>query len=126
MTIRQERTRSRPRRGRRLRVVLAGLLILALIGVMACALSQRQPIQPVFGKAYEAVVLRLEVVDGTPAVLVVGVNTEGRERQIARLPGAWVAYDIQASDTERGFLAPTASAALTLAPVVHRLVHIRN
>jgi hypothetical protein len=100
-------------RARRLRltpqlvwVVLAGLLILALVGVAAGALSQRQPILPAISKAYEAVFLRLEVVDGTPTVLVVGVDTESRERQIARLPGAWAAYDIQAGDTEPAFLAP--------------------
>jgi hypothetical protein len=87
-------------------VVLAGLLILALIGVAAGALSERQPIPRALSKAYEAIFLRLEVVDRTPTVLVVGVNTASRERQIARLPGAWAAYDIQASDTERGFLAP--------------------
>lgn len=87
-------------------VVLASLLILALIGAAVAGMSQRQTVQPPLSKAYEAVFLRLEVVDGTPVVLVVGVNNQGRERQIARLPDAWAAYDIQATDTERGFLAP--------------------
>jgi hypothetical protein len=87
-------------------VVLAGLLILALIGGAVGAMSLRQPVQPPLSKAYEAVFLRLDVVDGAPEVHVFGVNTEGHERQIAGLPGAWVAYDIQATQTGRGFLAP--------------------
>lgn len=71
-------------------VALAGLLILALIGVAAGALSQRQPIQPPSSRAYEAVFLRTEVVDGAQQVVVVGVNAKGHQRQIATLPDAWV------------------------------------
>ena len=58
---------------------------------------------------YEAVFLRLEVVDGASEVTVIGVNAEGRERQIARLPGAWVAYHIR---NPEGFLAPTGAVSV--------------
>jgi hypothetical protein len=53
--------------------------------------------------SYEAVFLRLEVVDGMPEVLVVGVHPHGDERQIARLPGTWVAHALPSED---GYLAP--------------------
>jgi hypothetical protein len=53
--------------------------------------------------AYEAVFLRLEVVAGAPEVLVIGADPTGKEREIARLPGAWTAYDIL---TGGGYLAP--------------------
>jgi len=85
-------------------VVLAGLLLAALLGAMAVgALLQRAPSLP---PSYEAVFLRLEVAGLSPEVRVVGVDKEGREREIARLPGAWAAYNIQATETEQGFLAP--------------------
>ncbi len=68
---------------------------------------------------YEAVFLRLEVVDGASEVAVIGVNAEGRERQIARLPGAWVAYHIR---NPEGFLAPTGAVSVggSLAIPSHR------
>lgn len=68
---------------------------------------------------YEAVFLRLEVADGISEVLVIGVNEEGRERQIASLPGAWVAYHIR---NPEGFLAPigAVSAGGLLAIPSHR------
>ena len=53
--------------------------------------------------AYEAVFLRLKVVDGSPEVLAIGVDPTGHERQIARLKDAWVAYKLQSGG---GFLAP--------------------
>ena len=67
--------------------------------------------------AYEALFLRLDVVDGSPTVIAIGVDAAGHERQIARLPGAWVAYalrspggDFQAPmgavSPSGGFLAP--------------------
>ena len=87
-------------------VALAGLLILALIGAAVGAISLRRSMQPPLEKAYEAVFLRLDVVGGASRVGVVGVNTDGHERLIAELPDAWVAYEIQATQTSRGFLAP--------------------
>jgi hypothetical protein len=94
-------------------VVLAGLLILALIGAAVGAMSLRPTLLPPLSKAYEAVFLRLHVLDGTHEVIAVGVDVDGHERQIARLPGAWAAYDIQATDTERGFLAPMGAVSPT-------------
>jgi hypothetical protein len=92
-------------------LVVALLLTLALLGAIAGigALPRNEPVRT----SYEAVFLRLEVVGGSPEVLVVSFNAEGREREIARLPGAWVAYDIQASATERGFLAPMGAVSPT-------------
>ena len=58
---------------------------------------------------YEAVFLRLEVADGTSEVLVIGVNPDGQEREIARLPGAWVAYHIR---NPEGFLAPIGAVSV--------------
>jgi hypothetical protein len=70
--------------------VLLGLLLVALLGaaVIGAALLRHDPVRA----SYDAVFLRLAVVSGRPEVLVVGVDTRGAERQIARLPGAWVAY----------------------------------
>jgi hypothetical protein len=56
--------------------------------------------------AYEAVFLRIEVVGDSHAVVVVGVNDEGRERQIARLPGAWAAHDISTITDPPVYLSP--------------------
>jgi hypothetical protein len=56
------------------------------------------------GASYEAVFLRLEVAAGIPEVVVLGVNTVGVERQIARLTGAWLAYT--SSSLGGGYLAP--------------------
>ena len=58
---------------------------------------------------YEAVFLRLEVVNDASEVIVIGVNAEGRERQIAKLPGAWIAYHIRSLG---GFLAPTGAVSV--------------
>lgn len=44
--------------------------------------------------ADEATFLRVEVVDNEPAVLVVAVDGGGDERQLARLHGAWAAYEV--------------------------------
>ncbi len=65
---------------------------------------------PIDGQSYEAVFLRLEVVDNSPEVIVVGVNPEGLERQIASFPGAWVAYDIASGES---FLAPMGAVSPT-------------
>jgi hypothetical protein len=51
---------------------------------------------------YEAVFLRLNVADGSPQVLAIGVDADGREREIARLAGAWLAYPLP----DGGYLAP--------------------
>jgi hypothetical protein len=53
--------------------------------------------------AYEAVFLRVKVVDGSPEVLAVGIDVAGHERHIARLKDAWVAYKLPSGG---GFLAP--------------------
>ncbi|HVQ22472.1 MAG TPA: hypothetical protein VMT36_04310, partial [Candidatus Saccharimonadia bacterium] len=50
----------------------------------------------------------LEVVDGSPEVLAIGVDPQGHERQIARLKDAWVAYKLQSGG---GFLAPMGAVA---------------
>ena len=63
--------------------------------------------EPAAGKpapTYEAVFVRLEVIDDSRVVVVVGVNAAGQEREIARLPDAWISYDINSPD---GYLAPT-------------------
>ena len=57
--------------------------------------------------AYEAVFLRTKVIDGSPEVVVVGVDDGGREREIARLRDAWVAYQLQSG----GYLAPTGAVS---------------
>jgi hypothetical protein len=59
---------------------------------------------------YEAVFLRLEVVDDTHEVVVVGVNPQGEEREIARLPGAWVAF---APDSPGRYLRPMGAVSTT-------------
>jgi hypothetical protein len=74
-------------------VLLAGVLIAALISALlvGAALLRHDPVL----SSYEAVFLRLdEMVDGSVEVDAVGVNGEGRERQIARLSSAWVKYGI--------------------------------
>ncbi len=84
--------------------LLAGLVIVALLGVLtagATLLRHREPVP-----SYEAVFLRQEVAAGERDVLVVGVDPAGNERQIARLPGAWVTYDIGVPQTGSTFLAP--------------------
>lgn len=83
-------------------VLLAGLLVVALVGAMVTGASflQGRPLRT----SYEAVFLRLEVVGVSPEVHVVGVNAEGREREIATLPGAWVVYGIDGGAPN--FLAP--------------------
>ncbi len=70
--------------------------------------------------AYEAVLLRLEVVDGSPEVLAVGVDSTGHERQIGRLPDAWVAYRLGSGGE---FLAPAgavSTSGLLAIPVSER------
>jgi hypothetical protein len=90
-------------------VLLAGLLLLALISTLVAGASLlRHDPMPI---SYEAVFLRLEVVaQDSPEVLVVGVNSEGRERQIARLPGGWVAYHIPSLN---GYLQPMGAVSPT-------------
>ena len=91
--------------------LLAGLLIAALIGALIGAgMQTRETPVPL---SYEAVFLRLEVVDGTPVVIVVGVNTDGGERRIARLPGAWVAFEVSAGGGNRAFLSPMGAVSPT-------------
>ena len=92
-------------------LIVALLLTIALLGTIAGigGFPRNDPIRT----SYEAVFLRLEVVDRSPVVQVVSVNVEGREREIARLAGAWVAYDIQTSATEGGFLAPMGAVSPT-------------
>ena len=68
--------------------------------------SSEEPI----AAAYEAVFLRLKVVDGSPEVVAIGVDPAGHERQIARLKDAWVAYKLQAGG---GFLAPMGAVSPT-------------
>jgi hypothetical protein len=66
--------------------------------------SSEEPI----AAAYEAVFLRLKVVDGSPEVLAIGVDSAGQERQIARLKNAWVAYKLGSGG---GYLAPMGAVA---------------
>lgn len=66
--------------------------------------SSQEPV----AAAYEAVFLRLKVVDGSPEVLAIGVDPAGHERGIARLKDAWVAYKLPAGG---GFLAPMGAVA---------------
>lgn len=108
------------------RATHAGLVCSLVAALVACSVSSptispseaasgaaiptAHVIQPPNADAtYEAVFLRLEVADGASEVLVIGVNAEGRERQIARLPGAWVAYHIR---NPEGFLAPTGAVSV--------------
>lgn len=59
---------------------------------------------------YEAVFLRLEVIDEMHEVVVVGVDPHGAEREIARLPGAWVAF---APDSPGRYLRPLGAVSPT-------------
>lgn len=87
----------------RMALVLLGLLLVTSIGLAAVGGLLRNDgidAKPVptndtetGSGVYEAVFLRLEV-DGSREVVVVGVNAQGDEREIARLPGAWEAYQI--------------------------------
>jgi hypothetical protein len=62
--------------------------------------------------AYEAIFLRLEVVDGRPDVIVTAVGEAGRQRQVARLRHAWLVYDpISPSASE--FLPPMGTVSST-------------
>jgi hypothetical protein len=70
--------------------------------------------------AYEAVFLRLEVGDGPREVIVVGVDPEGRERQIARLPGAWVAYRLRTSGALLAPMGVTSPSGLLAIPTADR------
>ena len=87
-------------------VLLAGLLVLALMGALLIG-GSLLPTPPV-RTSYEAVFLRLELLGDAPEVVVVGVNTQGRQREIARLPEAWVAYGIG-----EGSLAPMGAVSST-------------
>jgi hypothetical protein len=93
-------------------VLLAGLLVIALLGVLAVAANQPPPAPPL-PVSYEAVFLRIEVVGDSHTVVVVGVNDEGRERQIARLPGAWAAFDISTTTDPPVYLSPTGAVSPT-------------
>ncbi len=76
-----------PRLGR---VVLVGLLMLSLFGALVAGALLLRKDPPPLSSAYEAVFLRLEVAAGEPIVHVIGVRTDGAEREIAALLGAWV------------------------------------
>jgi len=99
------RSRAQPR-GMTL-LLAASLLLAAAVGATLAVGSGlvRLPIvnvlPPTEAPAYEAVFLRLEVDGGDRAVIVIGVNGEGNEREISRIPGGWVSLDIG-----DGFLAP--------------------
>lgn len=69
-----------------------------------------QPVAPA-ASSYEAVLLRLEAVNRSPTVVVVGVNADGREREIARLPGAWVVANVGIGNGERGPLPPVGAVS---------------
>jgi hypothetical protein len=86
-------------------VLLAVLLVIALLGTLANVANQPPPAPPL-PVSYEALFLRIEVVGETHAVVVVGVNDEGRERQIARLPGAWAAFDISTRTDPPVYVSP--------------------
>ncbi len=73
----------------------------ASIPTVAPQVSPASSEEPI-AAAYEAVFLRLEVADGSPEVLAIGVDAAGQEREIARLPDAWVAYALP----DGGYLAP--------------------
>ncbi|MGH8948306.1 MAG: hypothetical protein ACRDXF_05540, partial [Acidimicrobiia bacterium] len=92
-------------------VFAAGLLLVVVVSILLASLQTEIPPAgttipgpnlPITFSTYEAVFLRLEVLDDTlegpvlgnadTVVVVVGVNPQGEEREIARLPGAWVAY----------------------------------
>jgi hypothetical protein len=96
-------------------ILLAGLLVLALLGALAIVANQPPPAPPL-PVGFEAVFLRIEVVGETHAVVVVGVNDEGRERKIARLPGAWAAHDIGVNEvvylSPKGAVSPTGLLAI--------------
>jgi hypothetical protein len=86
-------------------LLLAALLIVALLGALVIGRDQAVP-NPVLGTTYEAIFLRLEVVEPIREVVVVAVNDEGRERQVARLPDAWLAQLVAVGPGEQDFLAP--------------------
>ena len=66
-------------------VALAALLMAALVGGALIAGWASEPARGAL--SYEAVFLRLEVVEAETIVTVVGVNPAGKQRTIARLPG---------------------------------------
>jgi hypothetical protein len=82
-------------------VLIAALLAVGLIGAAVVganllrddrALVVVDPtpsVAPTAGPSYEAVFLRLETVGDSRQVIVVAVNADGHEREIARPPGAW-------------------------------------
>jgi hypothetical protein len=68
-----------------LMLALVALLALLLATAVAYVGSQLLTDRPLAG-SYEAAFLRRA---NGPGVIVIGVNANGREREIARLPGAW-------------------------------------
>jgi hypothetical protein len=87
-------------------VLLAGLLIAALIGALAIGGFLPRNDRPEL--SYEAVFLRLGNFVGPTEVQVIGVGSDGRQRQIARLPGAWSPYAVN-----NGYLAPMGAVSST-------------
>jgi hypothetical protein len=94
---------------RALTLLLAAVLLLAAAVGMTIAVGSGLVRLPTIVEVppstvapeYEAVVLRLAVNGDQHEVVAIGVARDGREREIARLPGGWVAYPIGS-----GFLAP--------------------
>jgi hypothetical protein len=89
-------------------VLIAVLLMVALFGAAvfgAKLLAEERGLLAIAERSYEGVFLRFDEVDEAPQVTVVGVNIEGRERQIATLPGAWVAFNVDPGSDPQ-FLAP--------------------
>lgn len=91
------------------RLVLVLLLVAMLVLLIGVAAFVGGLPGPDLRSSYEAVFLRLEVVDETPEVVVIGINAEGEEREIRRLPGAWIAYDIGRGGRE--YLAPAGAVS---------------
>ena len=83
-----------------------------------------EKVSPTVAGPYEAVFLRLEALDDTlegpvfdsadTVVVAVGVNPQGEEREIARLPGAWVSYSPEGGPYLRplGAVSPTGLLAM--------------
>lgn len=115
------RSELRPRHGLKLTLLAAAALL--VMASASAAFVGSQMLRPVNERtaidvpattpqprSYEAVILRLEVLDGAHEVVVVGINSEGREREIARLPDASIVYE---TEQPRGAVSPRGLLAIT-------------
>jgi hypothetical protein len=119
-------------------LLIAALLVVALIGAAVAganllredralvvvdatptvaptaSLAPTANVTPTASPSYEAVFLRLETVGDSRQVIVVAVNAEGHEREIARPPGAWYVgdRDLGAGRAPMGAVSPSGLLAI--------------